>query len=143
VLLGRLGWPQLAGLDGWLEEHDAYLPDPVAVARLASATGSYRLVAVLGTWCEDSARELPRLQRVLDEAGSDRFELLLAGVDRTKQVGDAEIAGLLPDGTVIERVPTIFVLDELGAELGRVVETAERPLEELLVEFLAPVEGWP
>ncbi len=143
VLMGRLTWPQLSGLDGWQAEHDGYLPRLDAVARLASAEGSYRVIAVLGTWCEDSARELPRLQRVLDEVGSDRFELVLVGVDRTKKVGDAEVAALLPGGSVMDRVPTIFVLDELGAELGRVVETAERPLEELLTEFLAPVEGWP
>jgi cyclophilin family peptidyl-prolyl cis-trans isomerase len=143
VLMGRLSWPQLEGLDGWRAEHDGYLPQLDAVARLASAEGSYRVIAVLGTWCEDSAREVPRLRRVLDEVGSDRFELLLVGVDRTKKVGDAEVAALLPGGTVMERVPTIFVLDELGVELGRVVETAERPLEELLAEFIAPVEGWP
>jgi len=86
---------------------------------------------------------VPRLQRVLDEVAGDRFEAVLVGVDRTKKVTDAEIAALLPDGVVMERVPTIFVFDEAGVELGRVVETAERPLEQLLVEFLAPVEGWP
>jgi hypothetical protein len=43
----------------------------------------------------------------------------------------------------MDRVPTIFVFDELGAELGRVVETAERPLERLLVEFISPAEAWP
>ena len=54
VLMGRLTWPQLSGLDGWQAEHDGYLPRLDAVARLASAAGSYRVVAVLGTWCEDS-----------------------------------------------------------------------------------------
>ena len=143
VLLGRVAWPELAALDGWQAERDGYLPDAEAVARLASATGSYRVVAVLGTWCEDSAREVPRLQRVLDEVGGGRLEEVLIAVDRTKKVEDAEVAALLTEGTMMERVPTIFVFDELGAELGRVVETAERPLEQLLVEFLAPVEGWP
>ena len=143
VLLGRLDWPELAAVEGWQAEHDIYLPEAGAIAQLASTTGRYRVVAVLGTWCEDSAREVPRLLRVLDEVGAGRLEAVLVGVDRTKQVTDAEVAALLPGGTVMDRVPTIFVLDELGAELGRIVETAERPLEELLVEFLAPVEGWP
>jgi cyclophilin family peptidyl-prolyl cis-trans isomerase len=143
VLLGRLTWPGLASIEGWPAERDTYLPEAGAVAQLASATGRYRVVVVLGTWCEDSAREVPRLQRVLDEIAGDRFEAVLVGVDRTKRVTDAEVAALLRDGTVMDRVPTIFVFDELGAELGRVVETAERPLEQLLVEFLAPVEGWP
>jgi thiol-disulfide isomerase/thioredoxin len=143
VLLGRLTWSELAGVEGWQAERDTDLPDAEAVVQLASAAGRYRVVAVLGTWCEDSARELPRLQRVLDEVAGDRFEAVLVGVDRTKKVTDAEVAALLPGGAVIDRVPTIFVFDELGAELGQVVETAERPLEQLLVEFLAPVEGWP
>ncbi len=143
VLLGRLIWSELAAVEGWQAERDIYLPEAEAVAQLASAAGRYKVVAVLGTWCEDSAREVPRLQRVLDEIAGDRFEAVLVGVDRTKKVTDAEVAALLPDGTVMDRVPTIFVFDELGAELGRVVETAERPLEQLLVEFLAPVEGWP
>ena len=143
VLLGRLGWPELAAVEGWQAEHDIYLPDAGAIAQLASAAGRYRVVAVLGTWCEDSAREVPRLQRVLDEVGGDRIEAILVGVDRTKKVADPDIAALLRDGPVMERVPTIFVFDEAGAELGRVVETAERPLEQLLVEFLGPAEGWP
>ncbi|PWB76633.1 MAG: hypothetical protein C3F15_04975, partial [Holophagae bacterium] len=143
VLLGRLTWSELAAVEGWQAERDSYLPEAATVAQLASAAGRYKVVAVLGTWCEDSAREVPRLQRVLDEVAGDRFEAVLVGVDRTKRVTDAEVAALLPDGTVMDRVPTIFVFDEFGAELGRVVETAERPLEQLLVESLAPVEGWP
>ena len=42
----------------------------------------------------------------------------------------------------VDRVATIVVFDADGVELGRVVETAEKPIEELLVEFIAPVEGW-
>ena len=42
----------------------------------------------------------------------------------------------------MDRVATFVVFDNDGIEIGRVVETAERPIEELLVEFLAPVEGW-
>jgi hypothetical protein len=80
---------------------------------------------------------------VLDDVGNPGLELVLTGVDRSKRVADPEIIGLLPDGPAVERVPTIIVLDELGREMGRVVETAERPIEELLVGFLAPAEGWP
>jgi hypothetical protein len=49
--------------------------------------------------------------------------------------------GLLDDRTA-ERVPTIILVDAEGHELGRVVETADRPLEHLLVDFLTPIEGW-
>jgi hypothetical protein len=34
------------------------------------------------------------------------------------------------------------VTDESGQELGRIVERADGPIEQLLVEFLASSEGW-
>jgi len=42
----------------------------------------------------------------------------------------------------VERVATIVVLDADGVELGRIVETAEQPIEQILVDFIAPTEGW-
>jgi hypothetical protein len=30
----------------------------------------------------------------------------------------------------------------LGLEVGRIVETASQPIEELLIFFVAPLEGW-
>jgi len=141
VLLGKLRWDDLAGLPGWREEHDAYSPNGEAVRRLRSVKGRYRIVTVLGSWCSDSRREVPRLVRVLESVGSDRFSLEMFGVDRTLVVSaDGFPEEVLP-GRKAERVPTIVVLDEYGQEMGRVVETAEAPLEELLREFLGTVEG--
>ncbi|HHQ48619.1 MAG TPA: hypothetical protein ENK19_07015, partial [Acidobacteria bacterium] len=141
-LVGRLSWKELAAVPGWQASYDGYTPDPGAIDQLRDAAGSYRIVAVLGSWCSDSEREVPHLEKVLDAVGGNRFSLELIGVDRTMIVG----RGLLPEGVLpgrkAERVPTIVVLDADGQELGRVVETAERPLEQLLVEFLAPAEGW-
>ena len=59
------------------------------------------------------------------------------GVDRTKRVFVDGLPADLQVGSVVDRVPTIVVVDETGGELGRVVETAELPLEQLLVEFLS------
>ncbi|MFV2072838.1 MAG: peptidylprolyl isomerase [Thermoanaerobaculales bacterium] len=142
VLLGDLSWRELAGVPGWEAERAAYIPDPGSVEILRSAEGQYRVITVLGTWCSDSKREAPRLERVLEELGGERFSVRYLGVDRSKRVTDPEFPpGLLPDRTA-DRVPTVIVLDADGQELGRVVETAERPIEELLVEFLTVFEGW-
>ena len=142
TLVGPLSWSDLDALPGWGEEADAYQPDPAAVGRLRQVTGRYRVEVVLGTWCGDSEREVPRLVRVLEEVGDDRFTLLLHGVDRSKRVTDPAFPpGLLPDATA-ELVPTFVVLDGEGVELGRVVETAERPLEQLLLEMVSSAEGW-
>jgi thiol-disulfide isomerase/thioredoxin len=106
-------------------------------------TGRSRIEVVLGTWCSDSLREVPRLQRIVDDVDSDAIELDLVGVDRTKRIWVDGLSAELAAGTEVERVPTIVVLDEGGVELGRVVETAERPLEELLVEVLSAAGATP
>ncbi len=137
VLLDRLSWQDLVGLEGWEEERSAYQPNPEWVDRLRSAAGQYRVIVVLGTWCDDSIREVARLQRVLEEVGGSAFDIVLVGVDRTKRVFVDGLAADLQVGSVVDRVPTIVVVDETGGELGRVVETAELPLEQLLVEFLS------
>ncbi|HSN53511.1 MAG TPA: peptidylprolyl isomerase, partial [Candidatus Sulfomarinibacteraceae bacterium] len=142
TLVGELQWGDLAALPGWQAEHDGSEPDPGALARLAGAAGSYRLVTVLGTWCSDSEREVPRLVRVLDGVSGGVFDHLMIGVDRTRRIDDDALAATAGVERTVERVPTIVVLDSDGVELGRVVETAERPLEQLLVDFIAPAEGW-
>ncbi len=141
VLLGELDWQQLGALDGWAAERDGYAPDPVAVERLASAAGRYRVVTVLGTWCSDSRREVPRLVKVLDTVPEGSFEHTMIGVDRTRRMEDDAFAAAAGVERTVDRVATIVVFDADGNELGRVVETAEAPLETLLVEFIAPVEG--
>jgi cyclophilin family peptidyl-prolyl cis-trans isomerase len=142
VLLGTVEWSELAELDGWRDEKDQYLPDAAAIGQLQSAFGYYQVITVLGTWCGDSRREVPRLVQVLEEIGTGAFEHWMIGVDRSKRVTEPELpAGLLDDG-VAERVPTIILLDDLGEELGRVVETAEEPLESFLVQAIAAFEGW-
>ncbi len=142
VLVGDLDWSALEALPGWKDEFDATVPGEEAVSLLREASGTYDVVVVLGSWCSDSEREVPRLVKVLRAVGGDRFRLRLLGVDRTLVVPDPAFPRELLPGRKAERVPTIFVLDGSGQELGRIVETAELPLEELLVEFLAPVEGW-
>jgi cyclophilin family peptidyl-prolyl cis-trans isomerase len=141
-LLGPIQWEELAALTVWQEEYDAAQPNPAALEMLRSAAQSYRIVTVLGSWCHDSQREVPRLVKVLDQLDGPVFSHEMIGVDRTRRIDDAELAAFAGVERTVDLVATIVVFDDTGVELGRVVETAERPIEELLVEFLAPVEGW-
>ena len=142
VLLGTLEWAELAVLPGWQDEYDASRPGAASMEMLASASGSYRIVTVLGSWCHDSQREVPRLLKILDQLGATVFAHEMIGVDRTRRIDDAELAIFAGIERMVDRVATIVVFDADGIEVGRIVETAENPIEELLVEFLAPVEGW-
>jgi cyclophilin family peptidyl-prolyl cis-trans isomerase/HEAT repeat protein len=142
VLVGAIGWDRLAELDGWNAARSDYRPDAAALEQLRSATGDYTVFTVLGTWCNDSAREVPRLRRVLEEAGLERFRHVMVAVDRTKRIGDADFPFGLVGGRTVDRVPTIVVVGGDNTELGKIIEIAEAPIEQLLVQFLAPVEGW-
>ena len=66
----------------------------------------------------------------------------MIGVDRTRRIDDPEVAAFAGVDRTVDLVATIVVFDSAGVELGRVVETAEKPIEELLLEFISPIEGW-
>ena len=86
------------------------------------------LLVVLGTWCSDSHELVPQLFKVIDLAGWQEVELI--GVDRKKQCASVDIRPL-----GIEYVPVIIVFEK-GKELGRIVETVNRNVEEDLLEIL-------
>ena len=84
----------------------------------------------MGTWCEDSRREVPRFFKVLDHVEFPAETTRLVMVDRDKQSGtDAE------DGKNIHHVPT-FILYKDEIELGRIVETPIESLEEDIFNIL-------
>lgn len=142
ILLGPIGWDELTKLSGWQAEYDDSEPDPAVLERLGSASGSYRIVTVLGSWCHDSRREVPRLVNVLDRLVTPVFSHEMIGVDRTRRIDDSAVAAFAGIERTVDLVATIVVFDDAGVELGRVVETADKPIEEILVEFLSPVEDW-
>ena len=139
LLVGEVTAGQLTALDTWSTPADLPPLDPDAVARLREAAAGARIVTVLGTWCQDSVREVPALLRVLHEV--EGIDHRMVAVDRSKRLPhDEELTRLVPDGAV-ERVPTVFVLDRNGVLRGTVVERAEAPWEVLLADMLAPREA--
>jgi cyclophilin family peptidyl-prolyl cis-trans isomerase/HEAT repeat protein len=124
---------------GWRDEADRYHPKEEWLERLRSAKLKYGIVVAMGTWCDDSREQVPRLQAILRALGErSPFETpRLIGIDRSKTIEFERY----PYGSV-ERVPTMVVTSG-GQEIGRIVETpASGCLEEDLVRMLAPIEGW-
>jgi thiol-disulfide isomerase/thioredoxin len=85
---------------------------------------------VLGTWCSDSRREVPRIIKILDFIGFPPDKLLFIGVDRNKNGLYDEAEDLN-----IEYVPTIIVY-ESGKEIGRIIETPILTLEKDLIKIV-------
>ena len=82
------------------------------------------IIIVLGTWCPDSRREVPRILKILDFIEFPKDKTFFINVDRDKKSTMGEEEGL-----DVTYVPTIIVYEN-GKELGRIIETPEISLEE-------------
>lgn len=133
VSVGEIEPEQLAALAGWDLAADSPPPDAEALDRLRAHASDLRLVVVLGTWCDDSRRELPALQRVL--AAVPALSSRLVGVDRSRRLPLADPDRELFPGGIAAAVPTVVLLSADGRELGRVVERAEGPWELVLADL--------
>jgi thiol-disulfide isomerase/thioredoxin len=85
---------------------------------------------VMGVWCPDSRREVPRFMRVLDAWHFNPDKLVFIGVDDAKQSPVGEYVNLN-----IQRVPT-FILYKNNIEAGRIIENPVTSLEQDMVNIL-------
>ncbi|KFF02172.1 TlpA family protein disulfide reductase [Chryseobacterium luteum] len=118
--------------DWYVKEHDEYAIDQKAVGDLKKAKlTTYSLIVFMGTWCEDSHRDFPRLMKILEELKYPDNKLTIIAVNRKKEspTGDEVRYN-------IQKVPTIIV-ERYGKEIGRIIEMpASGYIERDLVEIL-------
>ncbi|MBA4321444.1 MAG: thioredoxin [Odoribacter sp.] len=86
---------------------------------------------VLGTWCPDSRREVPKFIRILDIWRFPVSKVNFIGVDNAKLSPVGEYESL-----VIQRVPT-FIIYKNNIEVGRIIENPVTSLEQDMVNILA------
>lgn len=118
--------------DWYVKEHDEYALDQKAVSELKKGKiGTYDMIVFMGTWCEDSHRDFPRLMKILEAVNYPENKLNIIAVNRKKEspTGDESLYNL-------QKVPTI-ILKRYGKEIGRIVEMPttgyiERDLVEIL-----------
>ncbi|RRQ46280.1 TlpA family protein disulfide reductase [Chryseobacterium sp. SC28] len=102
------------------EEYNRYQIDPATLAELKKEKlNSYGLVVFVGTWCEDSHREFPRLIKILENVKYNPERMQIIAVNRKKESPSGE-EGLYN----ISKVPTIIV-KKYGKEIGRITEMPE------------------
>lgn len=127
VIDGKLTLKQLEEFSWFKTNYSNYKP-AMSVVQELEAFRKCSVLVILGTWCSDSHELVPELLKVMDLAGWAQPELI--GVDRKKQCSKVDIKPLN-----IEYVPVIIVFDR-GKELGRIVETTRKSIEEDLLEIL-------
>jgi hypothetical protein len=85
---------------------------------------------IMGTWCSDSRREIPRFMRILDIWQFPLSEVTFIGVN------DAKLSPVSDyDKLIITKVPTIIIYKN-NIEAGRIIEIPATSLEQDMVNIL-------
>lgn len=85
---------------------------------------------IMGTWCPDSRKQVPRFMRILDTWQFPVAKVTFIGVDDAKRSPVGEYVKL-----DITRVPT-FIIYKNNIEAGRIVENPVTSLEQDMVNIL-------
>lgn len=138
----RSGKPMLEGLctseilksdtsfSWWFEsEYEHYEPEDSLIKEIELK--DVQIVVVMGTWCSDTRKQLPRFMKILEHVSFDMNNLTMFAVDRKKKAEGIDI-----DYYVIERVPT-FIFYKNDSELGRIIESPKASLEADIIEILS------
>jgi thiol-disulfide isomerase/thioredoxin len=115
----------------FVKGHDAYLPDQEAIGKIRELNlDDLSIQIVLGTWCPDSRREVPRFMKILDLIEFSSTKVTFIGVDNSKMAPVGEY-----DKLEIERVPT-FIFLRNKVEAGRIIENPVTSLEQDMLNIL-------
>ncbi|MFC4635945.1 thioredoxin [Dokdonia ponticola] len=104
--------------------------DTTTVAAIKEDLAKTNITVFMGTWCEDSQREVPAFYKVLDHVGIDASTVKLITITEGK---DAPENLIKEHG--IEYVPTI-IFEKEGTELGRIVEYSIFSMEKDIQKIL-------
>lgn len=120
----------------YLKGYEDYQPDRKVVEGLKTLESSDLMIKiVLGTWCPDSRREVPRFMKILHQWGFPSENLIFIGTDLFKvaPIGEYEELG-------IEWVPT-FIIYRNKVETGRIIENPVTSLEQDILNILTSNEN--
>lgn len=118
----------------------AFLGPDGKEVKLSSFKGRAVLLNLWATWCAPCRKEMPSLDRLQKELGSDKFAVVALAVDRTglegagKFLAETKVASLTlyadpaaRAGTTLKALglPTTILIDKEGREMGRLAGPAD------------------
>ncbi|MBP8960354.1 MAG: hypothetical protein KBG40_08020 [Bacteroidales bacterium] len=115
----------------FVPEFDNYQYDENVIGKLLNFDlNDVSIKVIMGTWCSDSHREVPRFMKILTAINFPLEKVTFIGVDHNK---------LAPvdsyDTLQIERVPT-FIFYIKNVEAGRIIENPRTSLEQDILNIL-------
>lgn len=112
-------------------EFKDYTPDAAIIDSLKSKLESIEIKIILGTWCSDSQREVPRFIKILQSLDFPLEKVQIICVNSSKTAVEYRV-----NVGDIELVPTFFIMLE-GGEIGRIEETPTKSLEKDFLDILS------
>lgn len=115
----------------WFEESsEAYTPDMALVQEIKPLIKPCYIKVFMGSWCEDSQREVPALLKLLKLTEFDQSQLEIIAMTHDKDTPENYEADY-----AIEFIPTIMFFKD-GSELNRIVEYTQESLEQDILKIL-------
>ncbi len=134
ILIGKVtreGFEKKPFKEWFDNEYNSYKPDERAIKALKRLMpANAEITIIMGTWCPDSRREVPRFLKILDQIGFNYDHLTIYCVNRDFQAGNVDISSYN-----VKRIPT-FIYKHYGYVAGRIVEKPKISLEEDLLRFM-------
>ncbi|MFK7748025.1 MAG: thioredoxin family protein, partial [Kordia sp.] len=121
-----------APYDTWFgPTYATYPADKETAEKVQPLLADVNVKIFMGTWCEDSQREVPHFYRILDLMKINEKKIELITVDEDKMTPEH-----LEDGFDITNVPT-FIFYKDGKEINRIVESPVTSLEKDMLSILS------
>jgi len=131
-----IGREEVLADPAWLEEYRFFIPDPTFLhyldGRLGEEAGPVEIDVYFAFWCEDSRREVPRMQKIVDSL-MNKGKVTLRFLETARKASREQKYYVAE--RQIERIPT-FVCSRGGREIGRIVEWPQSSLVEDLLTIV-------
>ena len=132
ILVGRISYAQMRQYaEAWFDkEYDFYRINQERLEKIKPLLKDKRVVLLMGTWCEDSQREVPAMMKILDQAGYKTAEMEIIALDEDKRTKEG-----LEKAYDLTYVPALIIFDR-EKEINRIVEFPINSLEQDILDIL-------
>ncbi|MCB7481437.1 TlpA family protein disulfide reductase [Christiangramia sediminis] len=115
--------------------YEEFSPETESMATIQENINDYKIKVLMGTWCGDSKRELPKLLKILDNADYNYKNIEMVAVDYNKTTPSK-----IEEELNVHRVPTIIFYKN-GEEVNRFVEYSQgESIEEDIADIVSGKE---
>ena len=136
ILVGLISYAQMTQYtQSWfMPEYDFYRVNDEHLTMIKPLLKNKRVVLLMGTWCEDSQREVPGMMKILNQAGYNTAEMEIIAVDEDKRTKEG-----LEKNYQLAYIPALIFFDN-EKEINRIVEFPIQTLEQDMLDILSGKE---